>query len=230
MLLIGEISAKGAAKKVTAKFADSLDAILICGLPGDSTIEALKDRIWGVRVGKIAESELDSLKEEGCDFILLDSDQTLATALRDDGIAKGHALPPDLTDKQARVYEDLPFDYLTVVYDVEPGELTLDQLISLQSGVSMVGKHIVLESVGLPTVGELNLLRDLPADAILIQADKLNADECEKARATIAELEPRRERTHKEEPSVGQSVGAVAEQDAGDLGGDDEEFDDPDDF
>ena len=153
-----------------------------------------------------------------------------ATALRDDGIAKGHSLPANLTDKQARVYEDLPFDYLTVAYEVEPGELTLDQLISLQAEISMVGKHIVLESARLPTIGELNLLRDLPADAILIQAGDLGADECESARTTIGELEPRRERAHKEEPTVGQSVGAVAEQDAGDLGGDEEEFDDPDDF
>ncbi len=227
LLVIGEASPRQIKSLLSNGAIEHLDAVLVAGLPSDKDAKSLGDFLWGARLSTVDEKGLDELKESGCDFILVESEDVTAAVLRDDGMARGKELPLDVTERQARVLEDLPFDFLTLKYDIRPDKLTLAELLEFQAAVSMVGKHIVLEVSELPSESELNLLRDLPVDAVIVPAGELTATQGKSIREAIDAIEPRKPRSHHDEPAIAQSGKPVVDAEGH---GDGFEEDDDDDF
>ena len=95
--------------------------------------------------------------------------------------------------------DDLPLDFLLLEYEVEPSELTVARLMKLQTAVSRVGKHILLKTEGIPSLSELELLRDLPVDAIVLDVDTDDYSVISAAREAIDALEPRKPRGHRDD-------------------------------
>lgn len=229
LLVIGEASS-GQIKSLLSKGAiEHLDAVLLAGTPSGEVAKSLGDVLWGARVSKLDEKGLDELKEFGCDFILVESEDAPAVILRDDGMARGKELPLDVTERQARVLEDLPFDFLTLKYNVKPEKLTVAGLLEFQAAVSMVGKHIVLEVSELPSESELSLLRDLPVDAVIVPAGGLTAKQGKSIRKAIDAIDPRKPRSHHDEPTIAQSGKTIVDAE-GHEDGFEEDDDDDDDF
>jgi hypothetical protein len=230
LLVIGEASPRQIKSLVSNGAIEHLDAVLVTGAPSGEDAKSLGDVLWGARVSRVNEKGLDELKESGCDFILVESEDAPAAVVRDDGMARGKELPLDVTERQARVLEDLPFDFLTLKYNVKPEKLTLAGLLEFQAAVSMVGKHIVLEVGELPSESELSLLRDLPIDAVIVPADGLTAKQGKSIRDAIDAIEPRKPRRHHDEPAIAQSGTPIVDSDGHDDGFDDDDDDDDDDF
>lgn len=228
LLVIGEASPRQIKSLVSNGAIKHLDAVLVAGVPSVEDAKSLGDVLWGARVSRVNEKGLDELKESGCDFILVESEEAPAVILRDDGMARGKELPLDVTERQARVLEDLPFDFLTLKYDVKPEKLTLAGLLEFQAAVSMVGKHIVLEVSELPSESELSLLRDLPVDAVIVPAGGLTAKRGKLIRDAIDAIEPRKPRSHHDEPTIARSGTPIVDAEGHDDGFDDDDDDDDD--
>ena len=230
LLVIGEASSRQINSLMSKGAIEHLDAVLVTGTPSGEVAKSLGGVLWGARVTDVAgvnEKGLDELKEYGCDFIIVESEEAHAVILRDDGMARGKELPLDVTERQARVLEDLPFDFLTLKYNVKPEKLTVAGLLEFQAAVSMVGKHIVLEVNELPSESELSLLRDLPVDAVIVPAGGLTATQGKSIREAIDAIEPRKPRSHHDEPAIAQSGKPVVDAEGH---GDGFEDDDDDDF
>lgn len=229
LLVIGETSSKQIKSLVSKGAIEHLDAVLVTGVPSDADAKSLGEVIWGARVSDIGEKGLDELKEAGCDFIVVESMKASAAVLRDDGMARGRELPLDISERQARVLDDLPFDFLTVKYGVKPDKLTVSELIEFQAAVSMVGKHIILEVTELPSKTELNLLKDMPVDAVIVPAGGMSAKQGKSIREAIDVIEPRKPRSHHDDSAIAQSSGSVVDAEGHDDGFDDDDDDDFDD-
>ncbi len=230
LLVIGEASPRQVKSLVSNGAIEHLDALLVAGLPSEKTAKLLDAILWGARVSAVNEKELDELKKSGCDFILVESEDAPATVLRDDGMARGKELPLNVTERQARVLEDLPFDFLTLKYNIKPEKLSLAELLEFQAAVSMVGKHIILEVSELPSESELKLLRDLPVDAVIVPTDGLTAQRGKSIREAVDAIEPRKPRTHHDEPVVTQSGAPIVDAEGHGNGFNDDDDDDDDDY
>ncbi len=228
LLVIGEASPRQIKSLVSKGAIEHLDAVLVAGVPSAEDAKSLGDVLWGARVSRVNEKGLDELKKSGCDFILVESEEASAVVLRDDGMARGKELPLDVTERRARVLEDLPFDFLTLKYDVKPEKLTLGGLLKFQAAVSMVGKHIVLEVSELPSESELSLLRDLPVDAVIVPAGGLTEKQGKWIRDAIDAIEPRKPRSHHDEPAIAASGTSIVDAEGHDDGFDDDDDDDDD--
>ena len=195
MLLIGRLGVDRVKESAT-KALESVDALILDGPPDKATMKSLGDSLWGVRLADASVEMLDGLRDGGCDFIHLETEDAPALLLRDDGMARGFAITTALDEERGRALDDLPLDFLLLEYEVEPSELTVARLMKLQTAVSRVGKHILLKTEGIPSLSELELLRDLPVDAIVLDVDTDDDSVISAAREAIDALEPRKPRGH----------------------------------
>jgi len=228
LLIIGLTSPSRVKLLMKSSNATSVDALLLNGVPDKAVSETLKDALWGVKTSDISQEEMEALKEAGCDLILVGSDDVHASVLRDDGMAKGVALPLDIVDRDARVLDDLPFDFLTVDYTTKPGKLTIAELAKYQAAVSMISKHVFLLVSESPNESELERLRDLPADAIIVDLDSISDEMLTTLRERINGLEARKPRSHSDEPISAQSSSSGPDGDDHDFEHEHEDDDDDD--
>lgn len=195
MLLIGAAPAAEA-----DKYADSegVDAFLLTGadkVAADaSPLNAFDGKLWGVSVGEIGFDGLDNLKSKGCDFVVPSSDDHSAAVLRDDDMTRGYEVDTSLTEELARVIEFLPIDFLVLTPPPGLWPLKLSGLIKLESAVSLVGRHFVLRVEQPPTTEELEVVRNLPVDALLVDLTATSPDDLRKYRKCIDGLPPRKPR------------------------------------
>lgn len=212
MLLVGEITAAAIKSRGLSKAEENVDALLVDGVVDEQKAKALGDTIWGVRLQEASEETLDTLRDRGCDFVLVETDQAPAVVLRDDGMARGFPITTELSEERARALDELPLDYLVLDYDAEQSGLSLARLMKLQTVVSMVGKHILLRASACPSRSELELLRDLPVDAIVLDVADAGARGLAEAKQLIAGLEPRKSRGHRDSPTIPQVSAAGVEE------------------
>lgn len=211
LLIIGQTSPSNIKGFLDSSNADAVDALLLDGVPGKTATKPLKDLLWGVKTSRISHEEMDDLKEAGCALILIDSPDIHASVLREDGIATGVALPLDISDRDAHVLDDLPFDFLTVDYTTKPGDLTVAALMKYQAAVSMVSKHIFLHVSESPEEAELERLRDLPADAVIVNLESISDDALSTLRERVNALDARKPRGHHDEPISAQTSSSASD-------------------
>jgi hypothetical protein len=213
LLIIGQTSPSKVKEFLYSSNVEAVDALLLNAVPGKTATKPLKDVLWGVKTSKISHEQMDMLKDAGCELVLVDALDVHASVLRDDGIAKGIALPLDINERDAHVLDDLPFDFLTVDYTTKPGDLTVAALMIYQAAVSMVSKHIFLHVSESPEEAELERLRDLPADAVIVDLDSISDDALSTLRERVNALDARKPRSHHDEPVSAQTSSSGSDGD-----------------
>lgn len=219
MLLIGEVAANAEGD------AKHLDALLLKSAPSEEESKRLGEALWGAVSDSASEEDLDRMREAGCDFVFVPSSNAPAHLLRDDGMTRGFPLPLDLSDQRARAIDDLPFEFLVVDYETALSKLTIEALLQLQSAISQVGKHIFLRVNECPSDTQLQILRDAPVDALIMDVASAGSEKLQAAKEALARLEPRKPRSQKEGVLLPQGGRANDYHEDGDEG-DDEDWDD----
>ncbi len=163
IVLIGQASAEEV--NGNAALADSkADAVLVTMTSLDGTVldgvqKALKDRLWGVRVGSLSEDQASRLKEKGCDFVVFDPENTAAAVLNDQDLGSIIAVNADLDEETGGAITGLSLD--AAIY--APGEsilpLTVQRLIDVQLVRDLVGKHFLISIPAGMTASDLEALR-----------------------------------------------------------------------
>lgn len=194
MLLLGSAPASDAQKYASA---EGIDALVLTGADtlSEDALNALKDIIWGVSVGDIDFERLDALKEKGCDFVVPSSDDHSAAVLRDDDMARGYEVDTSLTDKVGRALEFLPVDFLFLTPPESLWPLKLSSLIDLEATIGLVGSHFVLRVDAPPSAQDLEIVRNLPVDALLVDLASTSDSELKLYRDCIDGLPARKHKT-----------------------------------
>jgi hypothetical protein len=208
-----------------AKAGDSLvDAVLT---PSSATAPEKdgKGPAWGVTVAAGDSLDAAKLKESGCQLILVESGRAPASVLLDEEVCKGMTVEHGLPDQRIRAIEDSPFEFLVYRPSSISLPLTVEGMIELQELISSFSKHIFLELSEAPGESDLDLLKQMPVSAIVLDLDKVSADTVKSLKESIAKLEPRKQKPERS-PLVPLSGRHAVEADA-DGGGD---FDDDDDW
>ncbi|MBM3948118.1 MAG: hypothetical protein FJ312_02530 [SAR202 cluster bacterium] len=174
MVLLGRGTLDDLKKKATVQDS-AVDAFLVelGEWPGDAldkATEALKDKLWGVRIAQLDAEQAARLKALGCDFAVLDLGDTPASVLNDEEFGKYLAIGPGLDEDTARAVHELPLDGVLYTPQDKLFPLTLRSLFELQKARSYVDRPIILAAPASVGQAELETLRNaglagLAADA-----------------------------------------------------------------
>ncbi|MSQ08906.1 MAG: hypothetical protein EXR44_06370 [Dehalococcoidia bacterium] len=193
VLIVGVVESNGK----TGPAGEFADIFLLRSKKGGkpATVKPDREGLWGVAISDCTVGDLASLKEAGCDFILIESESASGAALRDDGLGRGFVVPDGVTENRAHAIDDLPLDYLLLRGLSSKWPVTVGGALDLQEKVSMFTKHIFLEINAAPSKEDLELLRDMPVSALVVDLGVQDAQELQALKKAISELEPRKQRS-----------------------------------
>ncbi len=201
----------------TKKEAENVDLIL------HSAGTESNDGDWGIEVDKAAKLDAEKLGKGGCQFLLISSEDVGAELLLSEELGLGIPVAEGLEDKRIRAIEDGPFDFLLYWPEDLAWPLTIGSVLKLQELISSFSKHIFLElpkGTGLPGDKDLEVLKNLPVSAIVLDLKDVKAADAAKLREAIGKLEPRKPSGKPDRsplvPLAGRSSSEEAEQPEGD--------------
>jgi len=220
MVLVGRLSqnyAQGAARLAKVQVDGAL-------LEGEGLDGKLKDIVgalgkvpWGIAPRDLDDKQAGALLEEGCDFFLVESEQAKVEAMKaDDGAAYLLSLPEDPGEAYLRAIDCLPVDAVLMSMNSLEPPLTLQHLITIGSVRTMLDKYLMLEVPTNLSSKEIEGLRDLGVDALVVDAgrssEKVLAGLKEKLLGLPRQRKSRSERMSPILPSVS-TAGASARDD-----------------
>lgn len=173
-----------------AKDAGQVDLLLREGVSATE-----KDGDWGLVVDGPAALDAEALIKAGCQFLLVTSEDAAAEVLLADDLAKGLPVTDGLPEHRVRAIEDGPFDFVLYKPDSVEWPLTVGAVLRLQDLVSSFSKHIFIElpaTGGLPGEKDLEVLKNLPVSAIVLDLNGVKRTEAGKFKEIVAGLEPRK--------------------------------------
>ena len=181
------------------------DGALVTGMDIDAvpkTLAQTLDKIpWGIRVEELNGHQVTQCREKGCDFLAFEPEKALLGALEDEDTGYILYIQPDMEERYLRAIDDLPLDaVLLSMRSLEP-PLTLEHLITIGSVRSNLSKYLLLEIPGVLTTAELEGLRDIGIDGLVVDATATSAEELEGLHERLMAL-PRRPRGRAQKPSA----------------------------
>ena len=205
LALVGALSDPAKSAKGASVLAGiDADGALIEGHTNGSLTKlakALKNVPWGVRVEGLQQEQASRYRERGCDFLAFPPERALLGALEDSDTGYLLCVQPDMDERLLRAIEDLPIDaVLLPMASVEP-PLTVQHLITIGSVRGAFSKYLLLEVAGVLSAGELEALRDMGVDGLVVDATALSSKELEGLKERLLAI-PRRQSTGAGRPSA----------------------------
>ena len=204
LALVGTLSDPAKSAKGAAVLAGiGADGALIQGHT-DASLKKLAKTLdnvpWGVRVEGLQQEQASRYKERGCDFLAFRPEGALVGALEDEDTGYLLCVQPDMDERFLRAIEDLPIDAVLLPMASAEPPLTLQHLITIGSVRGAFSKYLLLEVPGLLSTGELEALRDIGVDGLVVDATAFSSKELEGLSERLMGL-PRRQSTKAKRPS-----------------------------
>ena len=172
---------------------------------------------WGVMLPEVTGDAIGPLREKGCDFIALTARGVHLDSLKDEELGRVMVTPRELSTEQAHSLGDLPVDAILLAEPLSP-PLTLQALMDLSALRGEIGKPALVLLSGVPSAWEVECLRDIGVDGVVVDAAHAGAAELEALKQHILALPRRRPRGERPAPSVSHpTVAAGADLDEEEL-------------
>ena len=169
--------------------------ILACGVLGveelEGQLKSLGGATWGVAMEQPERDRVQSYRDKGCDFVVFGIEETRVDALEEGECARILRIPPDLEDSLLRCLEDLPVDVIMLRRPAPEGPLNLAHLLAISNVRSATGRYLLLEWNSGLTSRELEHLRDIGVDGLVVNVEEVQASVVTTLRDRINAL-PRR--------------------------------------
>ena len=193
-----------------------LDGVLITSLNPTDDVKT-GETPWGIMLPEITGDAIGPLREKGCDFIALAAGGVHLDSLRDEELGRVMVTPRELSTEQAHSLGDLPVDAVLLAESLSP-PLTLQALMDLSALRGEIGKAALVLLSGVPSAWEVECLRDIGVDGVVVNAAHAGAAALEELKKHILALPRRRPRGERPAVSVAQpAVAAGADLDEDEL-------------
>ncbi|MQF83090.1 hypothetical protein FIM02_02880 [SAR202 cluster bacterium AD-802-E10_MRT_200m] len=148
---------------------------------------------WGVLIDDPSSTDFNALKTNGCDFIVVKTLGIPVSLLQDDSFARILQVPKDFQKEEAHALEDLPID---VVYLIDPIPLpiSLQTLMEISAFRNEIPKPVMLSVTGIPSAWELECLRNIGIECVLIDSDSYNSQSIVELKNLVKGLPKRKAR------------------------------------
>ena len=202
MALIGTLSDPSKAVEGASGLARiDADGALIDGLDlkenPKQLAQALDTVPWGMRVPGLDSEQVSQYKEQGCDFMAFPAEKALLQALGEADTAYILTIQQDIDDKFLRAIETLPVDAVLLPFKSADPPLTLQHLLTISSVRRAFSKYLLLELPGAPTSKEMEVLRDVGVNGLVVDTTVVSAEKLAELHEELLEL-PRRKRDRSE--------------------------------
>ena len=223
MALIGVVSGSSNSTRGASALAKmEVDGALIEGPASDAAIKKLAKALdnvpWGLRLQELKGEEASGLKESGCDFLAFEPAGVLLGALEDTDTGYLLCIQPDMEERSLRAIEDLPIDAVILLLKSAKPPLTLQHLMTIGSVRAEFSKNLLVEIGGAPTAAELQVLKDIGVEGLVLDSTTASAEELQTLKENLLSM-PKRTRSRSRKPgailprSVYPGLGAPAAED-----------------
>ena len=138
MVIIAAVDDNDKAAIAAAK--EYADAILVNSLAGKNTASKI-NLPWGAPVSETTDKQLSAIKESGCDFILLNTQNSPIALLQEEKLCRMIEIDPAMPDGLIRATNQLPIDIALIAGDTS---ISMKRLITCQHIANLVGKYLLL--------------------------------------------------------------------------------------
>ena len=206
MALLGSISGpKRRSEGATSLAKIGADGAIIEGMDIEAVVKELASKLndvpWGIKVGELTAEQATQYRDKECDFLAFGPGGTQLSALEDGDTAYVLCIEPDMDERYLRAIEDLPVDAVLLPLKSAELPLTVEHLMTIGSVRSAFSKYLLLELSGAPTAAELEALRDIGVDGLVVDATSLTRKELAALKERLMALS-RRQRTKSKKPNV----------------------------
>ncbi|MFQ6031161.1 MAG: hypothetical protein ACE5Q6_27165 [Dehalococcoidia bacterium] len=198
MVLVGLV-AKDHAKGVGLVSELSLNAAFLSGVDKPDNLKKLGDSLdsipWGAYVSSLSEEQAEACQENGCDLVTFALEGTPASAVASDELARFLVLDPGVEEAELRALASLPIDGFLLPMTGISGAWTLQDLATIGSISRRVDKYILIEVSQPPGKKELEALRDIGVQGLVLDVGAVSSDQLSELKTALLEMprpEPRR--------------------------------------
>ena len=178
------------------------DAALIQGVDGAKEMGALNNLLgdipWGVSLPHLDEEKARACLEGGCDFFAFSPEHVDVAALSEETPAYLLSVPHDLEERALRAIEELPVDGVVLTLEQVSQPLNLRTLMAVSAIRCMISKYLLLQLPNAIGPGELQGLRDIGVDGLLVDVASTSEAELKTLKEGLLALpRPRKARSGK---------------------------------
>ena len=178
------------------------DAILVSGINDPSLIKELGQGLgseipWGARLSSFDEKQAQILEEGGCDLVAFHLQGTAVNAVASEEIAKVLCIGADTDSEQLRAIDSLPVDVLLLPMTDISAHWSLLDLAAIGKISSRVYKYILVETSQPPGAKELEALRNIGVNGLVIDVTAVDSKRLAELKTTMQDM-PRRRSGRKE--------------------------------
>jgi len=195
----------GAGRNDVASLAEAnVDAfVLPRGVLGVDNLEQqlklLEGYTWGVVMEQPERDRVEAYREKGCDFLVFGIEETRVDALEEGECARILRIPADLEEPLMRGLEDLPVDIILLRKPAPEGSLNLTHLLAISNVRCATSRYLLLEWNSELTSRELEHLRDMGVDGLVVNIEEVQPSGITTLREKINGL-PRRKAKGEQRP------------------------------
>lgn len=190
MALVGLVSGDHTRGIATAAGTPT-DAVIVAGAKDATGLKKMTESLkspWGARVSSLSEDEAQSFQDGGSDLLVFDLEGTAASALASENIARILCIQPGIEETEFRAIASLPVDaYLIPMNDIS-GPWTLQNLATLGAISRRVDKYILVEVSQAPGKRDLEALRDMGVNALVMDVKAAGAKGLGALRTDLLEM------------------------------------------
>ena len=143
----------------------------------DAAARVLKDKLWGVRLvpspAAYTVEQVEALVEQGCDFVVLESMDSVAAILNDEDLGTVVVLAADADEETSRAVAGLSFDAVLLRSAVTSRPLTLGDLVNIQKVRRRAGQPFLVETPEVLAQADVKALRNLGVDGLVVSVPPL---------------------------------------------------------
>lgn len=167
----------------------------VMGVEGlERQLKPLKGATWGVVMEHPERDRVQAYREKECDFLIFDIADTRVDALEEEECGRILRIPADLEEPLLRGLEDLPVDIILLRKPAPEGPLSLAHLLAISNVRSATSRYLLLEWNLELTSRELEHLRDMGVDGLVINIEEVEPSAITMLQERINALPPRKAR------------------------------------
>ena len=174
------------------------DGAVLLGIDGPAGLDSMKNILtsapWGVHCESLTPEDAKAYQEAGCDLLTFGLEETRASALSSDELARVLCIEPRLSNRQARAIDALPVDVLLVDMRDHSGGWTLANIATVAGVSRRVDKYVLLHLSQPPEKTDLEAIRNIGVQGLAIDVGATTLDSLRELKTNLLGMPRQRPR------------------------------------
>ena len=206
MAVIGMLTDKRSYSKQAALLSEvGADAVFLEGAAPGKALTDLAQKLdsipWGPKVSELGIDEAAGFRETGCDFLAFGPEKALLGAMEGESTGYFLCVDPGMEERFLRTIEDLSVDGVLLPTSSVGLPLTVEHMMTLGVVREAFSKYLFLELPGPLSARELEGLRDMGIDGVVVNPSVLSKEDIQDMISSLKSL-PKKQQNKSRRPDA----------------------------